>query len=96
MQRALHDHRLAGTPIVVYLHLCPHLRFQEWRHVKIYSIQRALRLGKKRTIVALQQLVDAGYLQRKRDPATMGGGYRYLLVEAVPQRGSETTPSQAA
>lgn len=96
VQRALHDHQLAGTPIIVYMHLLPHLRYQEWRHIKVYSVQRALRLGKKRTIIALKQLVQAGYLQRERDPATAGGGYRYLLVESVPPRGSQTTPSQAA
>jgi predicted transcriptional regulator len=96
VQSALQDPELRGQPITVYLYLLPGLRFQEWRPVKVHTIQRSLRMGKRRVISALKRLVDAGYLQRVRDPATLGGGYRYLLVESLPPRGSEMTPAQAA
>jgi predicted transcriptional regulator len=96
VQCAITDPALRGQPITVYLYLLPALRFQEWRPVKVHTVQYSLRMGKRRVIYALKLLVETGYLRRERDPATAGGGYRYLLVEAAPLRSSHTAPAQAA
>lgn len=93
---AVCDPMLRGQPIQVYLYLLGELRLQEWRKVKIHAVRRALRISTRGAIASIKVLVEQGYLLREREPASLGGAYRYLLVEEPSPRVSPTAPPQAA
>lgn len=82
MVTAATDPRLRGAPMGVYVWLvCHRLDVTAFRTCKVDALVHALQIRRSTAGRAMRALVDAGYIERRGQPAT---GYEYRLILTRP------------